>query len=33
MESTPVLFQVVRLEDRPEGRVVAAIRLHPVLSH
>lgn len=33
MESMPVLFQVVRLEDRPEGRVVAAVRLHPILQH
>jgi len=33
MESMPVLFQVVRLEDRPEGRVVAAVRLQPQLSH
>jgi hypothetical protein len=33
MESMPVLFQVVRMEDGPEGRVVAAIRLHPVLNH
>lgn len=33
MESMPVLFQVVRLEDRPEGRVVAAVRLQPALNH
>jgi hypothetical protein len=33
MESMPVLFQVVRLEDRPEGRVVAAVRLQPQLNH
>ena len=33
METMPVLFQVVRLEDRPEGRIVAAIRLQPDLRH
>jgi hypothetical protein len=33
MESMPVLFQVVRMEDHPEGRVVAAVRLHPALHH
>ena len=29
MESMPVLFQVVRLEDRSDGRIVAAVRLQP----
>jgi hypothetical protein len=39
MESMPVLFQVVRLEEvrleegRPEGRIVAAVRLHPHVKH
>ena len=33
MESIPVLFQVVRMEDGAEGRVVAAVRLHPILQH
>jgi len=38
MESMPVLFQVVRLDERMEeggsgGRRVAAVRLHPQVKH
>lgn len=33
MESRPVLFQVVRLEERDEDWVVATIRLQPQLGH